>query len=40
MMPVDSARVGIAVPAGDLEGGAEDLSTYKLGHDELMAEAS
>ena len=28
---------GNEVPAGDLEGGTEDLSTYKFGHGELMA---
>ena len=30
-------RLGDEVPAGDLEGRTEDLSTYKLRHGELMA---
>lgn len=34
-------RGGIDLPAGDLEGGAKDLSTYKLRHlDRVMAEAA
>lgn len=28
-------RSGAEVPAGDLEGSAKDLGTYKLGHDEF-----
>ena len=28
------------VPAGDLEGCAEDLGTYKFRHDELVAEVA
>lgn len=30
-------RLQFGVPAGDLEGGAEDLSTYEFGHDGRMA---
>ena len=30
---------GGEIPAGDLKGRAKDLSTYKLGHDDSMAEA-
>lgn len=38
---VNSARCwsGDEVPAGDLEGRTKNLGPYKLGHDELMAEA-
>lgn len=38
---VNSARCwsGDEVPAGDLEGRAKNLGTYKFGHDDLMAEA-
>ena len=41
MLPRARDAEGIKVPAGDLEGGAKYLGTYKLRHlDRVMAEAA
>lgn len=35
----EGCESGVEAPAGDFECRAKDLGTYKLGHDDLMAEA-
>ena len=37
---LERGECGAELPAGDLKGRAKDLSTYKLGHGEEMAEAA
>lgn len=37
---LEGYKCGAPIPAGDLESRTKDLSTYKFGHSEVMAEAA